>query len=886
MKVLAAENNISYTANNACKIYIIKQVDLDKISTFENIYASLLKDATDANSLLNIKGDVVKSERKIQLTRLLSYISQNKELYQEIELDQFKVDCPTYKENGIKYEFDKFYFLKSLFELRNCPLIDFSKPAYIFQIEGQSMGGLANVVSFNTNFSVNGQSSAEVILNNKDFLYNFKNFGDKTKYNTHLKSYFDTNDIIIIRQQKRNNNQDSLLNSFKQSSIDYWTDPYISNEYDPFVTIFTGYINDVNNSFSFTNGQQTLTLACTGPSKKLTWTRIVTQQAPATKDSYSALIPISAYINPQTANEKNKTSIANDEVVQNVVVRTYSGLLNIPEIKQAYEEFTVAFDKANSVKSDLEITNLRDQIYKLQLAVNKKEATASQQKELENLRKQLTERTSKLKQEANTARDRYNKLIQANFLRFVEKTENGIEIKKHTFISSSIFGKLLPLFVINGTHQPAYQWTFQNWSSLFNSDYSTVYQFIKGIADNMQFNFYDDPYGVIHFEVPDMTLLHLHKESDPNNLSQITSFTETQNTENIANVQLAEAKYSYNVDLSFINTVIKDYRSIQQYGEKMMQPLSIVGITNINALRYAAKMRMTKYNRKAMSSIRISMNGQPTLQLGKYAYIKSLRKLFYIESYSHSYNAGGELTTSLNGTYTREILTEIVVGSSEKSKDNLSRLKKVYDKIMMSQATSQLNSSFNKQLSEAGNNEKVTELLNTLILPEPAELATWIYNLYKKNFNYPENDEDAKLEIAALYNQNNLRECYLDDFIWALPFDVNPYLIAEQIQEKEKEMNKQMAKTNKTKTKTKTNTSSNTYKEVFNKGDVIIKPAVDVAPMRLTGADTIKGVSTFDLNKITPISDKPLNTVQQAEVLNVQVSNYEPVFNTDDLVIK
>lgn len=877
MKVLAAENNISYTANNACKIYVIKQVDLDKISTFENIYASLLKDATDANSLLNVKGDIVKNERKIQLTRLLSYYYQNTDLYTEIELDD-KVDTPNYGGSKLKY----FYFLKSLFELRNCPLIDFSKAAYVFQIEGQSAGGLANIVSFNTNFSVNGQSSAEVILNNKDFLYNFKNFGDKTKYNTHLKSYFDTNDIIIIRQQKRNNNQDSLLNSFKQNSIDYWKDPYISNEYDPFVTIFTGYINDVNNSFSFTNGQQTLTLACTGPSKKLTWTRVVTNQAPATKDSYSALIPISAYINPQTRNENNKTSIANDEVVQNVVVRTYSGLLNIPEIKQAYEKFTIAFDKANSVKSDLEITNLRDQIYKLQLAVNKKEATASQQKELENLRKQLTERTSKLKQEANTARDRYNELIQANFLRFVEKTENGIEIKKHTFISNSIFGKLLPLFVINGTNQPAYQWTFQNWSSLFNSDYSTVYQFIKGIADNMQFNFYDDPYGVIHFEVPDMTLLHLHKESDPNNLSQITSFTETQNTENIANVQLAEAKYSYNVDLSFINTVIKDYKSIQQYGEKMMQPLSIVGITNINALRYAAKMRMAKYNRKAMSSIRISMNGQPTLQLGKYAYIKSLRKLFYVESYSHSYNAGGELTTSLNGTYTREILTEIVVESSEKSKDNLSRLKKVYDKIMMSQATSQLNSSFNKQLSEAGNNEKVIELLNTLILPEPAELATWIYNLYKKNFNYPENDEDAKLEIAALYNQNNLRECYLDDFIWALPFDVNPYLIAEQIQEKEKEMNKQMAKTN----KTKTNTSSKTYKEVFNKGDVIIKPVIDTTPMRLTGADTIKGVSTFDLNKITPISDKPLNTIPQAEVLNVQVSNYEPVFNTDDLVIK
>ena len=171
--------------------------------------------------------------------------------------------------------------------------------AYVFQIEGQATGGLANVISFNVNFNVNGQSSAEVVLNNKDFLYNFKNFSDKTKYNTHLKSYFDPNDIIIIRCQKRNVQEDSLINSFIPSSLNYWKDSYISGENDPFMTVFTGYINDINNSFSFTDGQQVMSLNCTGPSKKLTWTRVVTNQAMATKDSYSAILPLSAFVNPQ-----------------------------------------------------------------------------------------------------------------------------------------------------------------------------------------------------------------------------------------------------------------------------------------------------------------------------------------------------------------------------------------------------------------------------------------------------------------------------------------------------------------------------------------------------------------------------------------------------------
>ena len=178
MKILSAENNVSYTANNACKIYIIKQVDLDKVSTFETTYASLLgknKVLIDkVSSKLSKINPNTSSEKRIQLTRLLSYNQQeNTDLYNYVQILP-SIDAPDY---------GYFWFLKSLFQLRNCPLIDFSKAAYVFQIEGQSTGGLANVVSFNTNFSVNGQSSAELVLNNKDYLYNFKEFGDKEKYN-------------------------------------------------------------------------------------------------------------------------------------------------------------------------------------------------------------------------------------------------------------------------------------------------------------------------------------------------------------------------------------------------------------------------------------------------------------------------------------------------------------------------------------------------------------------------------------------------------------------------------------------------------------------------------------------------------------------------------
>lgn len=784
MGILSAENNTTFDANTTCKIYIIKEVDYEEIYNFESVYADLLNNNSDSNVVLNtIKNNLQKinssDNTNIKLIPLLYYTNLNERKYIDIQIDSSAPDAPTLP-NGQKL--NKLYFYKDLYELRNCPLLNFNKVYYVFQIENKTnlyesynKSGLANILSFTSNFNVNGASTCEIQINNRDFKYNFKYFNEKNKFKYHLKPFFNTNDIIIIRAQKKNLTKTSLLNSFKSSSINNYQDIYTSSDSDPLTTIFTGYINNINESFSYETGAQVMQIACSGPTKKLTWTRILSNQAVNSKDSGSAIIPLSAYINPQSLDAEGKPTLENKDVITNLLVRVYSGLDSIKEIKDVKEKFDYNFDLNVNNTSSNELSNIQQ---KLDNAVSDEEKM--------QIQKQLKDYTSNLAKTVNLLREKYENLVSKYFLYFVKSKENSYEIKKNCCISDQ-----LPLFVVEGTNQPAYQYTFNNFS-LFQSNYNTAYQFIKSIADELMFNFYDDPYGTIHFKVPDLTLQHLQKNTldpaqglstDPNVLNQIISYSQGQDTESIANVQPVTAKSIYNIDLSMINFVVKDYDLIRKYGEKMMQPFQMTGITNNEALKYATRMKMMKYNRKALCNIRVQCQAIPELKMDKYAYIKELKKLFYVESYSHSYQAGGQFSTSINGTYVREILTkaEVIKNDSYQNENSL-KLVSTFDKNNVSNI---FTSSFNKELKYSETWEQLNKLIDSMSYDLSIARET-IWKEYVYNFGYPENVPDIKNDILKLYSKNNLSNCYLDGYFWKIPFEVDIYSIAKQIEEDEK----------------------------------------------------------------------------------------------------
>ena len=239
-----------------------------------------------------------------------------------------------------------------------------------------------------------------------------------------------------------------------------------------------------------------------------------------------------------------------------------------------------------------------------------------------------------------------------------------------------------------------------------------------------------------------------------------------------------------------------------------MQPLSVVGITSMTALRYISKMRMTKYNRKALANIRIQCQGTPDLKMDKYAYIKPLRKLFYIESYSHSYQAGGNFTTSINGTYLRDILAKAnVINNAAPLLDNKhSGVANIIeaDTIIKNSVDSANNKKqlqqniFDKQLRNCNSFNEIQKTLSEIKYPD--SIRSYIYQCYVNQFAYPEDCVDLQKEIEQLYTDNVISDCYLDGYFWALPFDADPYKIALEIQEEERSKNNIKSKDNKIKT--------------------------------------------------------------------------------------
>ncbi|MCM1260579.1 MAG: hypothetical protein NC222_06450 [Staphylococcus sp.] len=639
--------NLENNQNNDVQVFIIKQVDYDDREYFEKKYNSFLGTgfsfknhnnfAKDLNNF--IKTGLGTEKRESYLIPLIyskdeiqdqnnfsDFIGNDLKLLKlDDNSDKSAIDlvCYTRKQQFGKSLLNQIYINTKYNSILKCPLLDYTKLAYVFQTNKLGFLGISDVTSFNVNLNTQQPSSASINLFNFNNKYNLDYEDSLNEHRDIFQSVFDTNDIVILRIGKRADKP------IKQK----FADMYASSDDDHFQTVFTGYINNVNETINWQSKSQTLTLICSGASKDITYKRLITGQAVIDTDSTSALVPLSCYSIPQALDKDNKITLKNKEIIKNIIVRTLTSIDNIPECYIEKKLFESSFNK------NVQNSKNNQEFYK-QMSNN---------------------------------RNKYNNAINKYFDDFVfdsekEYNEHNININTgYISIYKNIFKRynsnmFLPCFVIKGTNQPAFQYAFEQFNNMFVANYDTVYQFIKKIANQLEFVFYDDQFGVIHFELINTDIFHLYDPDDSNNFTQVLSFSKEQNTDNVTNILSIASNSEFSGILEGkslgILSVIRDPLSIKKYGERPMTPRNIVGLINKEGCDRYGRNLMYKMTRK-INSYTLSMIGDPSIKLGKYGYFKDYKKLFYVESIKHQYTSGTSLISTVIGSYEREIIDDV-----------------------------------------------------------------------------------------------------------------------------------------------------------------------------------------------------------------------------------
>lgn len=796
-------SNKTQTQNQEVQVFIIKQFERSEKQKFEEKYANYIngKNIFLNDTSLNIINSLIYSGGRQNYLIPLIYDESQKD---NIILEEMKIngDLYYYNKNGIgdtiyidkgkqrywKKKIDNFYYFKKYSFLLEYPLIDYTKLSYVYQIKNDKKLGIGNVISVDTQFSVNSSSNC---------IINFA-CGDNDEIN---KEMFDTNDIVIVKILKNQKDINKIKNSDDKNLYD--------DEFNMYKNIFTGYIDNVNYTIDWSNKSKTLNLVCSGPTKKMLFTRIISGQATAnTTDWTSALVPLSVYSFPQTLDSNGNAELDNETIVKNIVIRTFCDLDVIPEVKENKLAAEYYFNQ-NAIAVSSKDSEFYQSLYEYKMKYDK------------------AIRDNMYKYYENVYDNDGNKLyikIKNNQVSLItgQNTQTTFRNIDGSIGHGTLNGKMqLPIMIINGTNQPSYQYSFNNLQNTFASQYETLFQFLQKIATTLDFCLYDDADGTIHFEVYDTSLMHLYDLNNANNLKNIITFSENQNTNEMSNIIQASnlgifqgmqdtAEYG-------IFTLVRDQNSVKKLGERFLNLGTVTGLQNTVAKEEGAKLSgqekinkiymqplttyarcmMQKVNSKALSQISVRLLGNPLITMGKYAYIKDIGKLFYINSIRQSWQSNSFYTIDLSGIYTREK----ICGLDELTDNNYYDIdKKIKIQDMENGTTLQTTSDIsnlipnsrknsiiakfqyvkqyiNNELQKAYDNNNVISRLEELFY-QNKNLYFKLQNILKSKFNY--DDEDF---LRLIYDNKNYIFTYLDGYFWEIPMQSDAFNLALQQQE-------------------------------------------------------------------------------------------------------
>lgn len=510
------------------------------------------------------------------------------------------------------------------------------------------------IVSCNVSQEITTMHQCNIVLNNTDDIYTLKNeiFYNSKDINTNYGEYVlnQANTCVIEPNDE--------------------VEVYMSDWKGNLNCVFTGYVSNV--ALNDNGLQKTISLQCDDITKKLTWIYFNAQAGFDVREARG--VKLSAYT-------ENQQPLQLNEVVSNVLAETYCDIYKKDEFVLKLVKIYASAWRRNAYKQviiggqeQMVVTNtekntaiIQDAYYKMRDVIVQELKEYVDIEYESNYRKvpglggeQYT--TTKGKEVG-----RIGKRATIDYQAVVEEsgTFNADGYMQTPFVpieESSI------AFKIEGLNQIAWAWTTNNgsWDFLF-SNYKRNSDFVREIANMVQYEFFSNPLGVIYFRPPNFNLpraIGLNDEVDSYiqenywldaNIEQY--FDHFNTTVNDNKIYTRVNVIGQNKAMNITHALLKKASYAPQvylnkYGLRMMPTVTKVGLLNDKACETYGELLLHKNNMNyELCSTSCVLNSNYTI--GNPIFVERQLAVWYIGRVVHSFTAGSGCSTELTLTYKR-----------------------------------------------------------------------------------------------------------------------------------------------------------------------------------------------------------------------------------------
>ena len=491
------------------------------------------------------------------------------------------------------------------------------------------------LVSCNVTQETDNAWSCSIVLNNTDDLYTLKNEYYYNSTNTKTTFFANTNFGQYILNQENT----CVIEPNDEVQV------FMSNWQGKLNSVFTGLVSSVSLNDDGLN--KTVNLECSDILKKLSWTYKVVKASFDPKEAFGTTLSV------YNENYSDKTLT---QVTQSLLGEALCDIYRRDSFLIRAVKSYIRNKKGNKEYS-LSVV--------IQNEINKYIQPEWVPYELRTVKEQKDNKSNKFRIVGYKCSIDYKKLL--NNYNIVDANMLNLDI-----IADYKDGDMA--FEITGTEQPAWGWTINSGS--FDYLFSTFKRnddFIREIANIVAYEVFADSNGIVLFRPPNLLL---PKQADFENKQFTEIFNEyidnyivttdkeenyfisflTTTDDNAIYTQVAVTGAFVENNISIPFQKAKAYAPLQyinQYGTRMMQPITRVGLQTAEACKRYGELLLWRQNKNyELGSATCILNADYTV--GMPIFIQKQLAVWYIKRVSHSFTAGQSCTTSLTLGYKRK----------------------------------------------------------------------------------------------------------------------------------------------------------------------------------------------------------------------------------------